>query len=322
MKLSKKMKLTTRKDKLFKEIIFGIILLIGIFLIGYGKYLNLYEGLNPPESNGTQVELDGLVLQLVPFKEKISAVSYLVGEINTGKILLKKNENIHFFPASLSKLMTAILTLDNMDLDEVITISEYAVSAEGEEGNLRAGEKISVRNLLDMLLISSSNDAAIALEEAFAQKGLNFLSLTEEKLKQLKMADTAIFDSAGLDRKGNFSTANDLFLLAREIYKNYPLIGQITRQGEKEVFSTDLRTQHLLKNTNELVLKIKNLWGGKTGSTPVAKDCLLTIYEFTQLEKFDKIPIAIIVLNSNDRFNDTLKIYEWVSTVLSQSFVK
>jgi len=212
--------------------------------------------------------------------------------------------------------------LDNIDLDEVVTISDYAISAEGEEGNLKAGEKITVKNLVEMLLISSSNDAAIALEETLAKKGFDFLSLTEEKLKQLKMADTAIFDSTGLDRRGNFSTASDLFLLTREIYKNYPLIGQITRQAQKEVFSTDFKTSHLLKNTNELVLKIDNLWGGKTGSTPIAKDCLLTIYEFTLPEKDDKIPIAIIVLNSSDRFNDTLKLYQWVSTAISQSFSK
>jgi len=316
------MKISAKKNNLFREVIFWIIFFIGIFLIYYGKNLSLYEKLNSPLLDETQLKLDGLILKLPPFKENISAVSWLVGEIDSGKILLKKNENFHFFPASLSKLMTAILVLDNIDLDEVVTISDYAISAEGEEGNLKAGEKITVKNLVEMLLISSSNDAAIALEETLAKKGFDFLSLTEEKLKQLKMADTAIFDSTGLDRRGNFSTASDLFLLTREIYKNYPLIGQITRQAQKEVFSTDFKTSHLLKNTNELVLKIDNLWGGKTGSTPIAKDCLLTIYEFTLPEKGDKIPIAIIVLNSSDRFNDTLKLYQWVSTVISQSFSK
>jgi len=316
------MKISVKKNNLFREVIFWIIFFIGIFLIYYGKNFSLYEKLNSPLLDETQLKLDGLILKLPPFKENISAVSWLVGEIDSGKILLKKNENFHFFPASLSKLMTAILVLDNIDLDEVVTISDYAISAEGEEGNLKAGEKITVKNLVEMLLISSSNDAAIALEETLAKKGFDFLSLTEEKLKQLKMADTAIFDSTGLDRRGNFSTTSDLFLLTREIYKNYPLIGQITRQAQKEVFSTDFKTSHLLKNTNELVLKIDNLWGGKTGSTPIAKDCLLTIYEFTLPEKGDKIPIAIIVLNSSDRFNDTLKLYQWVSTAISQSFSK
>jgi len=316
------MKISAKKNNLFREVIFWIIFFIGIFLIYYGKNFSLYEKLNSSLLDETQLKLDGLILKLPPFKENISAVSWLVGEIDSGKILLKKNENFHFFPASLSKLMTAILVLDNIDLDEVVTISDYAISAEGEEGNLKAGEKITVKNLVEMLLISSSNDAAIALEETLAKKGFDFLSLTEEKLKQLKMADTAIFDSTGLDRRGNFSTTSDLFLLTREIYKNYPLIGQITRQAQKEIFSTDFKTSHLLKNTNELVLKIDNLWGGKTGSTPIAKDCLLTIYEFTLPEKDDKIPIAIIVLNSSDRFNDTLKLYQWVSTAISQSFSK
>lgn len=307
-------------DKLIKNIFFIIFLIIGIGLISYGKILNIYEELLLESQKENQIKIDGSVLKLLPFEEKVSAVSYLVGELNKGKVLLKQNENIHFFPASLSKLLTAMLTIDNLSLDDEVAISDYALSVEGEEVNFKSGERIKVLDLLKALLISSSNDAAVALEEAINKKGFKFFDLIQEKLRQLKMNDSAFFDSTGLDRKGNFTTASDLFLLSREIYKKYPLIGEITQTKETEIFSIDGKESHLLQNTNELVDKLENLWAGKTGSTPIAGDCLLTIYEFTNPSKNDKIPIAIIVLNSTDRFNDTLKLYNWFEKVLNNSF--
>ena len=312
----KKIKKKSQTNHQLKKFFFFVILFIGIFLIGYGKFLNIYEGVPFDKNNKELVKLDSLTFEIPPLNENISAFSYLVGELNNQKILIKKNEDFHLFPASITKLMTAIVAIDNLSLDEEVTINDYMVSAEGEEGGLVSGEKLKVEDLLKILLITSSNDAAVALEETLNKKGFVFLNLIEEKLKKLKMNDTVFFDSTGLDRKGNFTTAKDLFLLAQEIYKNYPLIGEITREDEVVVFSSDKKIEHLLKNTNLLLTRIENLWGGKTGTTPIAGECLLTIYEFTHPLKNDKIPIAIIVLNSADRFGDTLKLYQWVKNIL------
>lgn len=305
---------------LLKKIFFFVFFVIGIVLISYGKILNIYEELSIKNEKVDLVKVDGSVLKLIPFQEEVSAIAYLVGELNSGKILLKQNENIHFYPASLSKLLTAMLVIDNLSLDDVVTMDEYAVSAEGQEVDFKAGEQLRVSDLLKALLISSSNDAAIALEEKINSLGYNFLDLLQEKLKKLKMRDSAFFDSTGLDRKGNFTTAFDLFLLSKEIYHNYHLIGEIARQKETEISVLNNSKKYLLKNTNELVSQIENLWAGKTGSTPIAGDCLLTIYEFTPPLKNDKIAIAIIVLNSKDRFGDTLKLYNWFNNVFINSF--
>jgi len=320
--IMKKIKKKSQTNHPLKKFFFFVILFIGIFLIGYGKFLNIYEGVPFDKNNKELVKLDSLTFEIPPLNENISAFSYLVGELNNQKILIKKNEDFHLFPASITKLMTAIVAIDNLSLDEEVTINDYMVSAEGEEGGLVSGEKIKVQDLLKILLITSSNDAAVALEETLNKKGFVFLNLIEEKLKKLKMNDTVFFDSTGLDRKGNFTTAKDLFLLAQEIYKNYPLIGEITREKETEVFSVDKKIRHFLKNTNNLVFEIDNLWLGKTGSTPEAKDCLITIFEFTSPFKNDKIPIVIIVLNSNDRFKDTLKLYQFVENILNQTPIK
>jgi len=285
---------------------FWTIFIFCLFLIFYGHFLNQQK------DNlliGADVKINNLPVD-------ISAVSYLVGEINSGKLLAKKNSDLHLFPASLSKLMAAVIVSENFSLDEEIVISPYAISVEGKEGGLVVNEKIKAGDLLKVLLISSSNDAAIAFEEALEKKNGNFVGLMNQKAREFKLFNSAFFDASGLDRKGNFTSIEDLFKLSQKIYRNYSYIGEITRKKEDIIYSVDKEIVHNLKNTNILVGEISNLWGGKTGSTPEAKDCLLTIYEFSFPDKNDKMVVAIIVLNSSDRFGDTVKLYDWVKEQL------
>jgi serine-type D-Ala-D-Ala carboxypeptidase (penicillin-binding protein 5/6) len=260
---------------------------------------------------------DVLQINIVP--PELGSVSYLVGEINSGKILFKRNSRLHLFPASLAKLMTGMIVLNNFSLDEEIIISDYAVSIEGEEGGLVANEKIKADDLLKILLISSSNDAAKAFEEALDGKGKDFVGLMNEKAREIGLFNTAFFDTSGLDRQGNFTSIEDMFFLSREIYKNYPYLGEITSKKDAIVYSIDGTIVHEIENTNILVDQIDNLWGGKTGSTPEARDCLLTIYEFPFPGKDDKIVIAIIVLNSLDRFGDTMELYNWTKDLIENN---
>ena len=286
--------------KTSKYIFWGIFTLC-CFLIIFGHFLEQQE-------KNLLLETD---LKADNLPSDISAVSYIVGNINSGEVLAKKNSDLHFFPASLSKLMAAIIVLDNFSLDEEIIISPYAVSIEGEEGGLVINEKISAGDLLKILLISSSNDAAVAFEESLEKKDGNFVGSMNQKARKFELFNSAFFDASGLDRQGNFTSAEDLFKLSVKIYQDYPYLGEITRKNEDVVYSIDKEIIHDLKNTNILVGQIYNLWGGKTGSTPKAKDCLLTIYEFSFPEKDDKIVISIIALNSSDRFGDTVKLYDW-----------
>jgi len=248
--------------------------------------------------------------------ESIKATAYLVGDLISGQILISRNKDLHLFPASLAKLMTGEIVLDKLPLNKQIYITSYMVSAEGEEGDLKIGETLKVEDLLKLLLISSSNDAAIAFSEALDKTGIDFVDLMNEKAKTLGLYNTAFFGETGLDRKGNFTTVEDLFKLSQDIYKNYPLLGEITRKPEETIYSSDGKIMHQLKNTNLLAGQLAYLWLGKTGSTPDAKDCLLTIFEIPL--KDDKISLAIIVLNSTDRFGDTVQLYNWVREILSK----
>jgi len=291
-----------------KPYFFWTLFALSLGLVIFGIFLQ------PPEA---EISIDEILEITVPPPD-LGFTSYLVGEINSGKVLSKKNGELHLFPASLTKLMTGIIVLENFALDEEITISEQAIAMEGEEGGLVAGEKIRAGDLLKILLISSSNDAAKAFEEALEKKGKDFTGLMNEKARKLELFNTAFFDASGLDRQGNFTTIEDLFILSREIYNQYPYLGEIIRQKEAVVYSLDKQITHQIENTNILLREIDNLWGGKTGSTPEAKDCLMTIYEFPFSGKDDKIVISIIVLNSSDRFGDTMKLYNWVKDIIEK----
>ncbi|MGC8651296.1 MAG: D-alanyl-D-alanine carboxypeptidase family protein [Minisyncoccia bacterium] len=299
------------KKTSLKNDLFWIVFIFSLVLSAYGGYLNV-----SPQQRRTlnKVQVDDSFISLKTLSAPIDATAYLVGDLSNGKILLARNQDFHLFPASLSKLMTAVIIMDNFSLNEPITITNYSVSAEGDEGNLKAGEIFSVKDLLKVLLIPSSNDAAVAFATSLNKAGVNFVDLMNEKSQKLGMNNTAFFGETGLDRKGNFTTVEDLFKLSQEIYFHYPLIGEITRQPKDEVTPLNSSSTKQLMNTDILTSQLPELWLSKTGSTPGAQDCLLTIFEFPF--KDGKIPIGIVVLNSRDRFGDTLKLYHWTKDLL------
>jgi len=305
------LRINGERNRTIKTFFFWFIFILSLILISYGGYLKNYLSSN---HNLEKVKLGGIFFTLTSPPESIKATAYLVGDLISGHILISRNKDLHLFPASLSKLMTGEIALDKFPLNKQIYITPYIVSAEGEEGDLKIGEVLRVEDLLKILLISSSNDAAIALAESFEKGDQTFVDLMNEKAQKLGLYNTAFFGATGLDRKGNFTTIEDLFKLSQDIYKNYPLLGEITRKSEDTVFSSDGQITHHLKNTNILTGQLSYLWLGKTGSTPDAKDCLLTIFEIPL--KDDKISIAIIVLNSTDRFEDVIKLYDWLREIL------
>jgi len=290
-----------------RTILFWLLFLLSIGIVVYGGYLD----------NQSHTVVDVPIINDLAFPPLVKATSYLVGRIDTGEILAEKNYSLHLFPASLSKLITAVAVIDNIPLDSKVLITPYAVSVEGDEGGLKADEVIKAEDLLKVLLLTSSNDAAVAFSQHFSQINKNIVDIMRRKLEVMHLYNTAFFDVTGLDRQGNFTTANDLFTLSKAIYKQYPLLGTITRQKKTEVYSVSQDIKHVLENTNELVGQLPYLWGGKTGFTPEAKDCLLSIYEFPSNSEYGKIPVAIVILHSSDRFEDTKKLYYWVQQIIN-----
>lgn len=245
---------------------------------------------------------------------ELEAKAAIVLDRETGKILYGKNINERLPIASLTKLMTALIVVENTDLDEKVIISKKAVETEGNRVDLWPQEAISVKNLLCGLLVSSSNDAAVALAEHLdlprpdhIRSGGDFVDLMNERARTLGLKNTHFANSAGFDEPENSSTAYDLvrftsFLLDR------PLIFEILRIPRARVYSTDGRINHLLLNTNKLLGVLPNIIGGKTGFTEEAGQTLILVIK----EPTKNHHIISVVLGSDDKFADTEKMVKWV----------
>ncbi len=236
----------------------------------------------------------------------VSAEAYLIGELNGGEVILEKSGDTVYPMASISKLMTAIVSNDAMTYDRKIVITETVLDTLGDSGNLAAGEMFDATELLYPLLMESSNDAAAAYAATYGFD--SFIKLLNNKAKALGMENTAYADSSGLS-DGNVSTASDLFRLAQYLYYKQPFILAITRKPSYHISTTTYRNAHDFKNFN-VFASWKNFIGGKTGRTTAAKETMLSIFKVKTSEGQDKL-VAIIVMRSDDRAIDTKALYNW-----------
>ena len=245
----------------------------------------------------------------------ISAKSAVSIEFNSdleGKILFAKNDNDRLPIASLTKLMTALIVIENYNLDKQIVISKDAMAQVGVQGVLKEGQVLSVKNLLYITLIESSNRAAYALSSQIGES--NFVALMNKKADEIGLYDTHFEDSTGLS--GNsYSTADDLAKLSGYIFFNYPLFGKIVGLKDYNLYLSDGSLHHMLQNTNELLGK-NGIVGGKTGYTEEAKGCFMAIQQ-----KADKYLIYVI-LGADDRFSEMEKLIQKVANLEYQVSIK
>lgn len=212
-------------------------------------------------------------------KPNISAYNYLLADLDSGTILYKNNPNSKVPIASTTKIMTAIVSLENYKTSDVVTISENAAYQAGADSYLRVGEEITVGELLRCLLIKSGNDSAYALAEHMSINNdsiLEFVAKMNEKAKMLGMKNTEYRDPAGLDVTG-YSSAYDLFLATRQALKN-ELFREIIKTVDYTATNTTKTIFHELKTSNRLVgeYQYPGAIGVKTGYMPEAGHCLVS----------------------------------------------
>lgn len=227
-------------------------------------------------------------------------------DIDSRTVLFEKNSQEKRQIASISKLITAIIILENHRMDETVTVSKNASQVEGRKVGLSPGEKILLENLMYGLLIHSGNDAAIALAEHDAGNVDAFVQKMNEEVKTLGLKNTHFSNPAGLDDEKNFSTANDVALFALEAL-DQPFIRDAAQIKEKEIFSIDSKLRHRLETTDDLLkdplFPIKGL---KTGNTLGAGP------SFVGFMEKDGHRILTVILGSEDRFKDTKILLDWV----------
>lgn len=233
----------------------------------------------------------------------------LVVEATSSSILYQKNAAEKLPPASLTKLMTALLILENTNLSQATTISQDCTQVDGIKIGLKPGQRFTVESLLKALLLPSAADAACALGEVLegseASPSAKFVQKMNERAKSLGLLNTHFTNSVGLDDEQNFSTAADLLSLTEQDLK-FSEFAQIVALPNHKISSLDGSTFFDLKNTNELLAKDKGFKGIKTGQTPKALGCLIFLYER------DGHRILGVILGSSDRFLDAQNLVKWV----------
>jgi len=220
-------------------------------------------------------------------------------------ILYQKNINQIMPIASLTKIMTAIVALENLNPDEVIEVSENSVAADGDKGGLINGEKLKVKDLLYIMLMESSNDAAMALAQNNSRLTYEeFINLMNIKANELGLKNTIFKDPTGLMPE-NESTVLEIAELTKYTF-NFYLISEILKTNQITISSLDNDFVHSIANTNKLLGKLPQIIGGKTGFTEEANGCMMILYK-----NYDESYLIIVVLGSSQRENDVEKLIDW-----------
>ena len=244
--------------------------------------------------------------QVTPFPE-ISAKSFLVADIDSGFIFAKKNSNMVWPMASLTKLMTAIVIAENVELNKTITVSEKMLEPYGSTENIEEGDIFRAIELFYPLLIESSNDSGEILSHFLGKERM--LTLMDEKAKAIMMEQTKFADSFGYDPE-NTSTAQDIFYLARYISNNRSPIWDITKSKQVRSFGSVSFDIENLWNKN-VFINDPTFIGGKTGYIIDSRYNAVFVFKLTTYDDAER-RIAIITLGSENEELDSQKIYSWL----------
>ena len=205
--------------------------------------------------------------------------------------------------ASLTKLMTAVIVLDNYNLSDTVVVGSAADAQAPMKQDVKLGQALTVENFLDIMMIESSNKAAYALSELMGEQ--KFVELMNQKAINLGLENTFFTDPTGISSE-DISTASDLAKLAEYILKNYPSISDIS--SNKELYVPEFGE---VLNTDQLLSEIPEIVCSKTGFTTAAKGCLLLV---TRDSKDDDYSINI-VLGADDRFSEMRKIINYSNAI-------
>lgn len=248
--------------------------------------------------------------------ESLYAESAMLIDSNTGIILYEKNSDQRMYPASTTKIMTAILAIENCDLDDVITINYNAISSipSGYSiAELTTDEELTVKQLLEVLLIHSANDAANVLGMHVGGSLDSFISMMNSKANEIGCTNTHFTNTYGLHDESHYTTARDLALLAKYCMQN-STFRHFVSQPKCQIAPTNNHSARTYNNTNDLIRTTSKYYypyaiGIKTGYTKEAGNCLISA------SKKDNFEIISVVLNTGAvagrRCEDSIELFNY-----------
>lgn len=226
-----------------------------------------------------------LPVQAAAVELPLTSRAALLMEKTTGQILFAQNEHEKLEPASVTKIMTLLLTMDAIDsgalaYDDVVTVSANAAGMGGSQVFLAEGEQITVEELLKCVCVSSGNDAAVALAEKVAGVTELFVEQMNNRARGLGMDDTHFVNPTGLTAEGHVTSAHDIALMSRELLTKHPDIRSFTT-----IWTDSIRNGTFdLANTNKLIRRYDGATGLKTGYTASAGYCISATAEREGME--------------------------------------
>ncbi len=290
-----------KKRNKFVWVFFGLIIILavsgGMFLI--------------KPDNQTEELTSNFVHPLTPIVDnkaslKLGAQSFIVVDVDTNIVLAQKNIDLRIYPASTTKLVTAMTALNVFPLDETVKTVEYP---EGKNMELVNDDELSVRDLVEAILIDSANDAAYNLANHHSGGVVGFIAEMNKLVEKYGLKNTHFTNFDGIHNQNHYSSAYDLAQIARLALKN-KVITESAKIRSKEITSK-LGNKYLLETTNELLGSVAEIEGLKTGWTPEAGGCFIGLIRMR-----DKLVLSV-VLNSQDRFADTQRVVDWLKKSVS-----
>jgi len=251
----------------------------------------------------------------IPEPDGIDAESYIVRLAGEPIPLLSRREMKRMPPASLTKLMTAVVAREELDVSDRVAFSQTAKESDPLRSSAKAGESFFRDDVLKFAIMGSANDAAYALAEAVERKHqitahaparAIFSELMNRKAAQLGMADSRFQNPIGVDDADHFMSAADMTRLLEYILRTHQGIFEISRARETTLYSTDHQS-HTVINTNDLLKEFPAILGSKTGFTSAAQGTLAMVYPI----KPNRAAL-IVIMGSRDRFGDGRKLIRWL----------
>lgn len=292
-----------------------IVLTISIYLISTLFIISRAENyewtvINNSDAIETNSQAQGESNEQVAKDElNLECESAILIEQNSGQVLYEKNAHEQLRPASVTKLMTILLTFEALEagqikLEDKVPCSQNAASMGGSQIWLDPREELSVNEMLKAMCVVSANDCTMAMAEYIAGSESAFVQKMNEKAKQLGMNDTCFKNCHGIDEDGHVSSSYDISLMSKELLTKHPDITNYTT-----IYMDSLRDgKSQLVNTNKLIRNYKGATGLKTGSTSLA------LYNLSASATRDNLSLIAVVMKaptSKDRFNDAKKLLDY-----------
>lgn len=287
-------------------LLFIFITLLFLFYPGDMYYFNLFahnRSLFQPKTEQPLKPIAPVPVKKAPYEPALSAQGVYVVDLKSFTPILKKNERMQLFPASTTKVITALVTHDIYPNADETSITVTNLKSEGQTMGLVENERISVENILYGMLVQSGNDAAYAIAEATGFE--EFVKRMNKKTQELHMTQSHFKNPAGLDAQDQYTTAYDLALAARALLHD-PYLAKMVSIKEITVPDADFKRYHKLTNVNKLLGEIQGIGGLKTGYTEAAGENLVSLL------KNDDHEFIIVILKSTNRFEDTRQTVNWI----------